>query len=71
MMESEQQHYLENPQRRQVEVNPAIIAVQRLIMRQFEQYQQTLQEDSTNGHKPVSPSVNAPVAIAADCDQPK
>ncbi len=71
MMESEQQHYLENPQRRQVEVNPAIIAVQRLIMRQFEQYQQTLQEDSANGHKPVSPSVNAPVAIAADCDQPK
>lgn len=37
MMESEQQTYLSNPQRRYVEVNPAIIAVQRLIVRQYEQ----------------------------------
>jgi len=36
MMESEQRTYLANPQRRYVEVNPAIIAVQRLIRRQFQ-----------------------------------
>jgi hypothetical protein len=36
MMESEQQTYLANPQRRYVEVNPAIIAIQRLIRRQFQ-----------------------------------
>ncbi|HBB35828.1 MAG TPA: (2Fe-2S)-binding protein [Cyanobacteria bacterium UBA8803] len=37
MMNSEQQNYLANPQRRYVEINPAIIAVQRLIVRQYEQ----------------------------------
>ncbi|AFY67546.1 aromatic ring-hydroxylating dioxygenase subunit alpha [Geitlerinema sp. PCC 7407] len=37
MMESEQQTYLKEPQRRYVEINPAIIAVQRLILRQSEQ----------------------------------
>lgn len=36
MMESEQQTYLANPDRRYVEVNPAIIAIQRLIRRQYE-----------------------------------
>ncbi|MEC4983937.1 MAG: aromatic ring-hydroxylating dioxygenase subunit alpha [Oscillatoria sp. PMC 1068.18] len=40
MVESEQQTYLKNPQRRYVEINPAIIAVQRLILRQYEQFQQ-------------------------------
>jgi phenylpropionate dioxygenase-like ring-hydroxylating dioxygenase large terminal subunit len=38
MMESEQQTYLANPQRRYVEINPAIIAIDRLIIRQYEQY---------------------------------
>ena len=38
MIESEQENYLSQPQRRYVEVNPAIIAVQRLIMRQYEKY---------------------------------
>lgn len=37
MMESEQQTYLANPRRRYVEINPAIIAIQRLIVRQYEQ----------------------------------
>jgi renierapurpurin 18,18'-hydroxylase len=37
MMESEQHNYRANPQRRYVEVNPAIIALQRLIVRQFMQ----------------------------------
>jgi renierapurpurin 18,18'-hydroxylase len=41
MIESEQAHYLTNPNRRYVEVNPAIIAVQRLIMRQYETYLQS------------------------------
>lgn len=37
MMESEQHNYQSNPERRYVEVNPAIIALQRLIVRQFVQ----------------------------------
>lgn len=40
MMESEQQTYLANSQRRYVEINPAIIAVERLIIRQYEQFMQ-------------------------------
>lgn len=40
MMESEQQTYLSNPQRRYVEINPAIIALQRLVVRQYEQFMQ-------------------------------
>jgi phenylpropionate dioxygenase-like ring-hydroxylating dioxygenase large terminal subunit len=40
MMESEQQTYLKNPQRRYVEINPAIIALERLIIRQYEQFVQ-------------------------------
>lgn len=40
MMDSEQQTYLKNPQRRYVEINPAIIAVERLILRQYEQFVQ-------------------------------
>ena len=38
MIESEQENYLKDPQRRYVEVNPAIIAVQRLTVRQYDQY---------------------------------
>lgn len=37
MMESEQQTYLSNPKQRYVEINPAIIAIQRLMIRQYEQ----------------------------------
>ncbi|NET37039.1 MAG: aromatic ring-hydroxylating dioxygenase subunit alpha [Cyanothece sp. SIO1E1] len=40
MMESEQQVYLANPERRYVEVNPAILAIQRLTVRQYEQFMQ-------------------------------
>jgi renierapurpurin 18,18'-hydroxylase len=54
MMESEQQTYSANPKRRYVEVNPAIIALQRLIVRQYEQFMQQssqsqsqCQQDST------------------------
>ncbi|GAP98032.1 hypothetical protein [Leptolyngbya sp. NIES-2104] len=43
MIESEQENYLKNPTRRYVEINPAIIALQRLIVRQYEQYLQSRQ----------------------------
>jgi len=38
MMESEQRAIDRDPQRRYVEINPAIIAVQRLILRQYQQF---------------------------------
>jgi renierapurpurin 18,18'-hydroxylase len=50
MMESEQHSYEVNPQRRYVEVNPAIIALQRLIVRQF------VQQSSPSASLPASPS---------------
>lgn len=40
MMESEQANYLANPGRRYVEINPAILALQRLMVRQYEQFMQ-------------------------------
>lgn len=67
MIESEQRNYLANPQRRYVEINPAIIAVQRLIVRQFEQFQRSSQI-ATNGHKDKSPTVS--VAEATPTDAP-
>jgi phenylpropionate dioxygenase-like ring-hydroxylating dioxygenase large terminal subunit len=42
MVASEQQHYLSQPHHRFVEINPAIIALQRLMIRQYEQYIQHL-----------------------------
>lgn len=49
MMESEQKTYLANPGRRYVEINPAIIAVQRLIIRQYEQYLQKSSQQPDKG----------------------
>lgn len=46
MMESEQRTYLANRQRRYVEINPAIIALQRLIVRQYEQFMQQSSQSS-------------------------
>ncbi|MGF1672314.1 MAG: aromatic ring-hydroxylating dioxygenase subunit alpha, partial [Rivularia sp. (in: cyanobacteria)] len=40
MIESEQRTYLANPQRRYVEINPAIIALQRIIVGQYEKFMQ-------------------------------
>lgn len=57
MMESEQQQYLTNPKRRYVEINPAIIAVQRLIVRQYERFMQSVSPTSMNAHKALSPVV--------------
>jgi renierapurpurin 18,18'-hydroxylase len=42
MMESEQQTYGKDPQRRYLEINPAIVAIQRFTMRQYEQYEKQL-----------------------------
>ncbi|NET57661.1 MAG: aromatic ring-hydroxylating dioxygenase subunit alpha [Symploca sp. SIO2E6] len=59
MIESEQQTYLANPQRRYVEINPAIIALQRVIVKQYEQYMQQSNQQGNNGHPDSS-------AIATD-----
>lgn len=40
MMESEQRVFQQNPERRYVEVNPAILALQRVLVRQYEQFVQ-------------------------------
>jgi renierapurpurin 18,18'-hydroxylase len=46
MMESEQRTYRKDPDRRYVEVNPAIIALQRLIVKQHDQHVQHVQQFS-------------------------
>ena len=51
MIESEQQTYLADPQRRYVEINPAIIALQRVIVRQYEQFMQKSNQLQTNGNR--------------------
>jgi phenylpropionate dioxygenase-like ring-hydroxylating dioxygenase large terminal subunit len=45
MINSEQANYLKNPHRRYVEVNPAIVAIQRLIVRQYDRFLQTCQNE--------------------------
>jgi phenylpropionate dioxygenase-like ring-hydroxylating dioxygenase large terminal subunit len=63
MMESEQQTYLANPQRRYVEINPAIIALERLIIRQYEQFMQKSSQLRNNQQSLASgalSSVNVP-----------
>ncbi len=58
MMESEQQNYLANPHRRYVEINPAIIAIQRLIVRQYEQFMQKSSQSQTAGNSDESESLS-------------
>lgn len=63
MVESEQQTYLKNPQRRYVEINPAIIAVERLIIRQYEQFMQQSSQQKNNQQSHASgvlPQTNVP-----------
>lgn len=61
MIESEQRNYLANPQRRYVEINPAIVALQRLIIRQYEQFMpkssQSPPEWNQDLEKPISKSI--------------
>ena len=51
MMESEQRNYIANPDRQYVEVNPAIIALQRVIIGQYEKFMQQSKQslNQTNG----------------------
>src|ERR671932_421167 len=63
MMESEQRTYLANPERRYVEINPAIIALERLIIRQYEQFMQKssqLQNNQPSLASGTLSSVNVP-----------
>jgi renierapurpurin 18,18'-hydroxylase len=68
MMESEQRNYGANPDRRYVEVNPAIIALQRLIVRQFVQQSSPSASSSTslNQHRR---SEKAPNLVEATLEQ--
>lgn len=63
MIESEQRNYLANPQRRYVEINPAIIALQRVMIRQYEQYcQKNLSSQSRNRTEENALSLSEAVA---------
>jgi renierapurpurin 18,18'-hydroxylase len=61
MMESEQRIYLKNSKRRYIEINPAIIALQRLIVRQYEQFMRNSNGLTPNG---TPPPVGIPESIA-------
>ncbi|MEO0457762.1 MAG: aromatic ring-hydroxylating dioxygenase subunit alpha [Cyanobacteria bacterium P01_A01_bin.114] len=57
MMESEQRNYLANPNRDYVEVNPAIIALQRVTVRQYELFMQQSEQvlhSQARGHRTLS-----------------
>ena len=61
MVESEQQTYLAHPDQTWTEVNPAIIALQRLTRRQYVEYQQNTRDRQprpTSGHKAPQSSVS-------------
>lgn len=68
MVESEQQTYLEDPHRRYLEINPAIVAVQRLIIRQYEQF---VQESTSQRHNLNGGSEAASIAKAVAPGQAK
>lgn len=53
MMESEQRTFQQDPQRRYVEVNPAILALQRVLVRQYEHF---VQQSSQLEHGDSEPS---------------
>lgn len=75
MIESEQRNYWANPQRRYVEINPAIVALQRVLVRQYEQFQQSLRFSQAKGqtgdrHKSVDETVSHLEAIATNHTDP-
>lgn len=61
MVESEQRTYLANPQRTYVEINPAIIALQRVSTKQYEQFVQHSRESLNNGDGSPQPSYSNPI----------
>ena len=65
MVESEQRTYLANPQRRYVEINPAIIALQRLIVRQYEQYVQQSSQSRRQRNQEAETSISLSEATPA------
>ncbi|HEY9650671.1 MAG TPA: aromatic ring-hydroxylating dioxygenase subunit alpha, partial [Coleofasciculaceae cyanobacterium] len=66
MMESEQQTYLANPQRRYVEINPAIIALQRLVVRQYEQFMQQSSQLENNRYANSRVKVAEPAELTPE-----
>lgn len=57
MMESEQRTYCRDRDRRYVEVNPAIIALQRVVLKQYALFQSSIAEGHlTTPSRPASPS---------------
>lgn len=65
MIESEQQTYLANRQRRYVEINPAIFAIQRLIVRQYEQFVQKSNQPQIYGNRDLEKSISKSIGIAS------
>lgn len=63
MMESEQRTYTENSKRRYLEINPAIIALQRFTLRQYEKYAAQV---SSSGSAPSVESVSSSVLPGRD-----
>jgi nitrite reductase/ring-hydroxylating ferredoxin subunit len=66
MMESEQAAYSYRRERRYVEINPAIIALQRLTVRQYEQFMQ--QSNQSVGQLSTSPEERSGVDVVEDGD---
>ncbi|MDJ0732995.1 MAG: aromatic ring-hydroxylating dioxygenase subunit alpha [Nostocaceae cyanobacterium] len=66
MIESEQRTYLANPQRRYVEINPAIIALQRVIVGQYEKFMQQSRNLSNGDNPQVKKSSHVTGAIATE-----
>jgi hypothetical protein len=65
MMESEQRTYRANPMRRYVEINPAIIALQRLIVRQYEQFVQQSSQSQSHCYGEAQKSMTSPHTVIA------
>lgn len=68
MMESEQRIFQQNPQRRYVEVNPAILALQRVLVRQYEQF---VQQSSQLEHRQQASESNQTQEILATGQTPE
>ena len=66
MIESEQQTYLANRQRHYVEINPAIIALQRLIIKQYESFMQQSSQSLNNRNGNIKKSNFKTEAIASE-----
>jgi hypothetical protein len=66
MMESEQRTYDANRDRRYVEINPAIIALQRLVVRQYEQFMQQSSQLQSNRAGDFQGDIPLPRAIISN-----